>query len=176
LFPNLSGITFTMIIGFGFIVREPTRSVSSFGSIDSGIVASLDRVHRDETLCARWNAHRNERLTWVSVESKMPMEPRFERGRQTVDRCFVAFPRYLTETRCVLSIGYTFPGCSSFWAPPPERLKVSFAPVFARRASWKRDTKSRPGVEFYVGGIRRLLKARLGGDRKLSRILSIAIS
>ena len=56
-----------------------TDEIGTFGPIGSGIVASLDRVHRDGTLCARWNAHRNERLTWVGVVGKMPMEPRFER-------------------------------------------------------------------------------------------------
>lgn len=70
------------------------------------------------------NASRNERLTRVGMceemrrrEGKMPTEPTARRSRkpadQPVDRCSAAaFPRYLTKlySRCVLSIGYTFPG------------------------------------------------------------------
>jgi len=103
------------------ILMSPSEIGSSFGSTSWDCCElSLDR---NGTLRARRNAHRNERLTRVGVESKMPMEPHFE--REAVDRCFVAFSRYLTETRCVLSIGYTFPGRSVAPEEAPESLFCS---------------------------------------------------
>lgn len=72
-------ITFAMIIGLDFTVRDPARSVSDFGSIGSGDCYELS-LDRDGTLRARWNAHRNVRLTRVGIEGKMPIEQRFSKG------------------------------------------------------------------------------------------------
>lgn len=61
-----------------------------------------------------------------------------------------------------------------------RRPKASFAPDFARRTSRKRDVESRlgggRGREFYVGGTPSAGSQALRADRKLSRILSIAIN
>lgn len=76
---------FQIIIGLDFVARYPARSVSELwfdwggGEGEEGeIVAKLrlrSRPSRDGTLRTRRNAHRNERLTRVGVEGKMPIEP-----------------------------------------------------------------------------------------------------
>lgn len=116
-------------------------------------------------LYERRNAHRNERLTRVGVEGKMPMEPHFE--REAVDRSswpslvisrkLGAFYRSDIPSRAVRSLRR-------------RRPKASFAPDFA---------EERRGEPTAGRGILRgwhTVRWKSGLNRKLSTVLSIAIS
>lgn len=126
------------------------------------LILSWERLYVCISECSQ-RCGRNERLTrgrCIGRADKMPMEPRSKGGPRLVDRCLVAFPRYLTELRCVLSIGYTFPGRTGASSVATESL---FRSGFSRRRE-----RENPGG----GWMTRYNDdedSSPGADRKLSR-------